>query len=552
MEKILKALLLMVVIMASSLNLHADYQQERERKYREIENALSAIAWGRNLSSYTKLERPVNEEYKRLGEKEYEAALADMEKNKIKNACKKLEKAVSYGHSKAASDYVNLLTDGKYLPADTVKAIQICKRAAKNGDVTDAIRYGSIIYGMQNDKDDHKYITKDNYYSALEYLIPYSAKEDGIATFLLASLSWHNEFMNIYKQDSLKLFEQAYNQGYKSAAGTLAYLYSYEGNSEHSIEWAKKYLQENPEDAEKIYDLISLTYLREINSSYCSDTLVADLNEYLKTIFRNGNRNGLLTLLKMGDEYGVLPALDHINFDTFTEVDLQNDPELVEIFQKLKNENSPKIAVMYRVGIGTEKNLSKALEVYKNIQNESAVTTYRIGELYEQGADGGVPNIEKAKSNYYTAGNRGYSPGTRKNYELIAAEPKNANDNIYAPKCYWKNGNLVNEQGKTIMRSGQYKIQSFESSVIIVKKGQKVGALNYNGNLVVPVAYDKFEGSGAEGRMLFSNKVANGVTLTIFTKSGKVVAKQTFSNSSSYSVATFIKNNMNFLIEPYR
>ena len=512
MEKLLKVLMLMVVMMAST---------------------------GLNAK-----------ESKDPGQKEYQDAVAALNEKKIEKACKKFEAAIKKGHAEATKAYVDLLTNGEYMPADTLKTIAMLDQAALKGNKMAAFYYANLSLAKK---------LTDNYDKARSYLIGYSRNGDSEASALIGYIC----YMRGARDSAIYYYTQAYNQGKKDAARPLAQLnFASVGGNDHTknrqkceeaVKWAEIFLQDSPQD-EDMKDLLGEIYIRK-----CRDhnhyTDFNDVKSGLKLIFRNGNKQGLLKLFSLNPDYA-LTALDCINFNTITDVNLQNDPEFVELFNKIKNEDSRLIAVMYRVGIGTEKDLSKALEAYlKKYQDQSSITCYRIGQLYEQGAEGGVPNINRAKAWYYSGGGLGgYKPALERykqlNSQQIAQQPKNVNTNMFAPKCYWKDGNLVNEQGKVIMRSGQYQIQNFSSSVIIVKKGNKVGAVNYNGVLVVPVSYDKFEGTGAEGRMLFSNNITNGVSLTIFTTSGKVVAKQNFSNTTPYAQATFIKNNMNFLTTP--
>lgn len=113
-------------------------------------------------------------------------------------------------------------------------------------------------------------------------------------------------------------------------------------------------------------------------------------------------------------------------------------------------------------------------------------------------------------------------------------------------KFYWKKNTagkryLVNEAGKTILPASAWDSVWFEGNAIVIKKNGKFGVYSYSGKKIVAPLYNKYEGCGAEGRLLFSNNLANGAKLFVYSKNGALLASRAFSNNTPYLVASWMK-----------
>lgn len=105
---------------------------------------------------------------------------------------------------------------------------------------------------------------------------------------------------------------------------------------------------------------------------------------------------------------------------------------------------------------------------------------------------------------------------------------------------------LVTKSGKVIL-TDKYDSIYFMSDAIIVEKNGKYGAVSYGGKVLAAPIYAKFEGSGIEGRLAFSNKTQTGVKVFIITQKGVVMASRVFTNSQLYSLVNWMRNNMKFV-----
>ncbi|MDE6535026.1 MAG: WG repeat-containing protein, partial [Muribaculaceae bacterium] len=99
-----------------------------------------------------------------------------------------------------------------------------------------------------------------------------------------------------------------------------------------------------------------------------------------------------------------------------------------------------------------------------------------------------------------------------------------------------KNG-ACNADGKLVIPIGKYndiKAYSFVPGFYIVTNGKKQGLVNKNGTQIVPPSYDVIYGYG-NNNIMVSNKVGDGEICYIYSKSGKLLKQQKFTNSEANS-----------------
>ena len=109
---------------------------------------------------------------------------------------------------------------------------------------------------------------------------------------------------------------------------------------------------------------------------------------------------------------------------------------------------------------------------------------------------------------------------------------------------------LMNKSGKLIVPFGKYTDivgMCNESRFVIVKNGNKVGAVDYTtGKQIIPPVYNAFGYSGLEGRTVWSKKTTTGYQYFIFNKSGGLIAQRAFTRTNravSYWIINYLGHN---------
>lgn len=91
---------------------------------------------------------------------------------------------------------------------------------------------------------------------------------------------------------------------------------------------------------------------------------------------------------------------------------------------------------------------------------------------------------------------------------------------------------VTNIEGKRIIPFGRYNgLKGYDYDVIVVKKGDKIGCTDYNGKQLVAPIYQKYEFSGNNGNLVFSNTSGSNVTFFIYTPKGTLKTSKTFVNN---------------------
>lgn len=104
---------------------------------------------------------------------------------------------------------------------------------------------------------------------------------------------------------------------------------------------------------------------------------------------------------------------------------------------------------------------------------------------------------------------------------------------------------VTNIDGKRIIPFGRYTgLKGYDYNVIVVKKGDKIGCTDYNGKQLVAPIYQKYEFSGNNGNLVFSNTTGSNTTFFIYTPQGTLKVSKTFVNNraNARSLATWLNS----------
>lgn len=240
---------------------------------------------------------------------------------------------------------------------------------------------------------------------------------------------------------------------------------------------------------------------------------------------------------------------------------LEDNAQLRSILQRLEQKAYNDIYAgmgvgwMYQKGLGTKKDLSKAISAYQG--TSTPLGDLAIGNVYEEGPMG-KPDYKTARIYYNYAIEGGLKSVGQARMAGLEYKPVKANEYTNYPNslCYWKKNStgsrdVVKENGKVIVPGDKYDVVGFETEVVIVKHNGKIGAIDYSGKLVVPTSYNSFEGTGTkEGRLLFVDKTSNGLKYFIYSTTGQLLASQSFLNTQYKASARFLHNWLIEIIQP--
>ncbi|MBU5679196.1 SEL1-like repeat protein [Blautia sp. MSJ-9] len=333
------------------------------------------------ISGYEKNEEEAIKYYKLVAEDENAESLGGyacnflgeiMAKNEIEEddteAATWFEKAIKKGYFDAANNLIYMYKNGKEVPQDNKKIIELLEQSANSGNSTAMYNMGRIYgYGECNQEVD-----------------------------LRKSLNWFKIAEENNFEDAKDDIEYVLQKMYDTAKDYRKGTNGCEKNEEEAIKYYK--LVAEDESAEEELQSLSCYYLGYIMANNETEEDDAEAARWYERAIEKGDTDAMNNLADMyKDGRGV--SQDYKKAMKLYEQAIEKGNAVA------KND----LAYMYMYGEGVDRDYKKAMELYKQAANDGVSTAMaNIGWIYEWGLCGQQKDLKKALKWYKKAQENGY------------------------------------------------------------------------------------------------------------------------------------------------